>query len=47
MFVMIYEILCDFYIDVEGELMFLIVEEWIYKLIDMLLNGDGKKVNGI
>lgn len=45
--VMTHEILRDSHIDVEGELMSLIAEEWTYKLIDMLLNGDGKKANGI
>ncbi|ANZ10163.1 phage major capsid protein [Vibrio alginolyticus] len=45
--VMTHEILRDSHIDVEGELMTLIAEEWTFKLIDMLLNGDGQKANGI
>ncbi|EOG7622037.1 phage major capsid protein [Vibrio parahaemolyticus] len=45
--IMTHEILRDSHIDVEGELMALIAEEWTYKLIDMLLNGDGQKSNGI
>ncbi|ATI48151.1 MULTISPECIES: phage major capsid protein [Vibrio] len=45
--ILTHEILRDSHIDVEGELMSLIAEEWTFKLIDMLLYGDGKKVNGI
>lgn len=45
--VLTHEILRDSHIDVEGELMSLIAEEWTFKLIDMLLNGDGEKSNGI
>ncbi|HCG9221676.1 TPA: phage major capsid protein [Vibrio parahaemolyticus] len=45
--VMTHEILRDSHIDVEAELMSLIAEEWTFKLIHMLLFGDGKKANGI
>ena len=45
--VMTHELLRDAHINVEAELMRLISEEWTFKLIDMLLNGDGAKANGI
>lgn len=45
--VMTHEILRDAHIDVEAELMRLIAEEWAFKLIDMLLFGDGVKTNGV
>jgi HK97 family phage major capsid protein len=45
--VMTHEILRDAHIDVEAELMRLIAEEWAFKLIDMLLFGDGTKANGV
>lgn len=45
--ILTHEIIRDSHINVEGELMRLIAEEWTYKLIDMLLNGDGAKANGI
>lgn len=45
--IMTHEILRDAHIDVEAELMRLIAEEWTFKLIDMLLFGDGAKANGI
>lgn len=45
--IMTHEILRDSHIDVEAELMRLIAEEWEFKLIDMLLFGDGTKTNGI
>lgn len=45
--VMTHELLRDAHINVEAELMRLISEEWTFKLIDMLLNGDGEKANGV
>jgi HK97 family phage major capsid protein len=45
--VMTHELLRDAHINVEAELMRLISEEWTFKLIDMLLNGNGEKANGV
>tara|TARA_Y100001960_G_C14784209_1_gene890293 strand:+ start:29045 stop:30235 length:1191 start_codon:yes stop_codon:yes gene_type:complete len=45
--VMTHEILRDAHIDVEAELMRLIAEEWSFKLIDLLLFGDGTKTDGV
>jgi HK97 family phage major capsid protein len=45
--VMTHELLLDAHINVEAELMRLISEEWTFKLIELLLNGDGTKADGI
>lgn len=45
--VMTHELLRDAHINVEAELMRLISEEWSFKLIDMLLNGNGAKTDGV
>ncbi|KAB0285465.1 phage major capsid protein [Vibrio fortis] len=45
--VLTHEIIRDSAIDVEAELMALIAEEWTFKLIAMLLFGDGEKTDGI
>lgn len=45
--VMTHELLLDAHINVEAELMRLISEEWTFKLIDLLLNGDGTKTDGV
>ncbi|EID0057161.1 phage major capsid protein [Vibrio parahaemolyticus] len=42
-----HEILRDSNIDLEAELMGLIAEEWTFKVIDMLLNGNGEKSGGV
>jgi HK97 family phage major capsid protein len=45
--VMTHELLRDAHINVEAELMRLISEEWTFKLIEMLLNGNGVKTGGV